>query len=290
MNVASLALEYYAIARVYQNVDALQQPKKAASATTPMAGSTFIQNVKTIARKQGNNLSWYFTTKHSALPLLAPFSILLFSPFAGQMTTYLLSAGFNSFHVAGYAHRFGHFRDFRDLAGSLVNGTHWTGKEWNLVHQLADAMSYGCCLIVLARQDACLRSDRHGHRHDCQSRRSLGFRSYDSVDHSEEVDDEHRGSFSSIEASLQNFFELCSFATTIVASRPSQFRWPVLMSCGAVYTAGIIYASFVRSRRGHLLHLSGCVEGDRKPRREPQWEYDRAVSDQRIGTPWRPDR
>jgi solute carrier family 40 (iron-regulated transporter), member 1 len=71
----------------------------------------------------------------------------------------------------------------------------------------------------------------------------------------EEVEAERRGSFAAIEASLQNVFELCSFAATIVFSRPDQFRWPVYISCGAVYLAGVLYAWFVRNRRGHLIHF-----------------------------------
>lgn len=63
-----------------------------------------------------------------------------------------------------------------------------------------------------------------------------------------------------METSWQNGFELCSYAATIIFSRPGQFQWPVLMSCLAVVSAGGLYASFVRSRRGHLLHLPMCID------------------------------
>jgi len=66
----------------------------------------------------------------------------------------------------------------------------------------------------------------------------------------------NRGAFSSIEAAWQNVFELCSYISTIIFSHPEQFQWPCLLSVIAVYTAGVIYAVFVRRRRGHLLHLS----------------------------------
>ncbi|KAK2811656.1 hypothetical protein FQN50_001999 [Emmonsiellopsis sp. PD_5] len=75
----------------------------------------------------------------------------------------------------------------------------------------------------------------------------------------EEVSPPTRGTFSSIESSFQNTFELASFAATMIFSRPDQFRYPVLMSCGAIYIAGALYAAFVRRRRGHLLHFSRCV-------------------------------
>jgi iron-regulated transporter 1 len=66
----------------------------------------------------------------------------------------------------------------------------------------------------------------------------------------------NRGAFSSVEAAWQNAFELCSYFSTVIFSRPEQFRWPGLLSVIAVYTAGVLYAAFVRKRRGHLLHLS----------------------------------
>ena len=76
----------------------------------------------------------------------------------------------------------------------------------------------------------------------------------------EEVEAQSRGLFSSIEASCQNAFELCSYATTIVFSRPDQFGGPVLISGVAAFTAAALYAWFVRLRRGHLVHLSDCVK------------------------------
>lgn len=75
-----------------------------------------------------------------------------------------------------------------------------------------------------------------------------------------EVEADRRGSFSSMEASFQNFFELCSYASTIVFARPAQFKYPIFMSCAAVLVAGTLYTKFVRDRRGHLLHLSDCLK------------------------------
>lgn len=69
-----------------------------------------------------------------------------------------------------------------------------------------------------------------------------------------------RGSFSSVEASLQNFFELCAFATTIIFPKPQQFCYPALVSLSAVYCSAILYAKFVRDHRGHLLHIPSCLK------------------------------
>ena len=68
------------------------------------------------------------------------------------------------------------------------------------------------------------------------------------------------GSFSTMESALQNVFELLSYASTIVWSQPEQFRYPVVMSCCAVACAAILYAQYVRQRRGHLLHLGPCMD------------------------------
>jgi len=83
------------------------------------------------------------------------------------------------------------------------------------------------------------------------------------------VEPNHRGAFSSLEASFQNFFELCSYASTMVFARPEQFRYPVLMSSVAVAVAGALYAGFVRKRRGHLLHVSSCINVKERRTRLP---------------------
>ncbi|KIW19890.1 hypothetical protein PV08_00465 [Exophiala spinifera] len=76
----------------------------------------------------------------------------------------------------------------------------------------------------------------------------------------ESITASHRGSFSSVEMSVQNFFELCTFATTIVFPKPAQFRYPAIISLVAVYLSAALYAKFVRDRRGHLLHMPTCLK------------------------------
>lgn len=75
----------------------------------------------------------------------------------------------------------------------------------------------------------------------------------------QEVEFDHRGAFSTVEAAFQNLFEMLSYAVTIVFSRPDQFQWPVVISVLAVYMAGGLYTSFVRKRRGHLFHAPPCT-------------------------------
>jgi solute carrier family 40 (iron-regulated transporter), member 1 len=76
----------------------------------------------------------------------------------------------------------------------------------------------------------------------------------------EEVDWASRGAFSSQEFAAQNMFEMLSFASTIVFARPEEFKIPTTVSVCAVAIAGILYAFFVRTRRGHLIHLSTCID------------------------------
>lgn len=78
------------------------------------------------------------------------------------------------------------------------------------------------------------------------------------------IDASHRGSFSATESSLQNFFELCTFAMTIIWSEPEQFKYPATVSLVAVYTAAAFYARYVRVERGHLLHLPECCTSGSK--------------------------
>lgn len=74
------------------------------------------------------------------------------------------------------------------------------------------------------------------------------------------MESDQRGSFSTQEAAWQNFFELGSYITTLAFYRLEQFRWPVLVSVIAVIAAQGLYATFVRTRRGHLVHLPFCVD------------------------------
>jgi iron-regulated transporter 1 len=73
-----------------------------------------------------------------------------------------------------------------------------------------------------------------------------------------------RGSFSAVEAALQNFFELISFAVTMVFDRPEQFQIPVYISAGATTVSAACFAKFVRQKRGHLLHTSKCFTRERR--------------------------
>lgn len=83
------------------------------------------------------------------------------------------------------------------------------------------------------------------------------------------VEPDQRGSFSATEASVQSIFELLSYASTAIFARPDQFKIPAAVSATAVVLAGLLYAFFVRQRRGHLFHASKCLKRSGRPTWQP---------------------
>lgn len=48
----------------------------------------------------------------------------------------------------------------------------------------------------------------------------------------------------------------------MIWSRPEEFKWVALVSLGAVIVSAVLYAAWVRSVRGHLVHwerIGGCA-------------------------------
>jgi solute carrier family 40 (iron-regulated transporter), member 1 len=73
------------------------------------------------------------------------------------------------------------------------------------------------------------------------------------------------------EAAWQNAFELISYATTMIFFRPTQFKWPALISVVAVVCASSAYTLYVRLRRGHLVHfeaITTCMGTSKGKQRE----------------------
>lgn len=64
-----------------------------------------------------------------------------------------------------------------------------------------------------------------------------------------------RGEFSTTETALQSMFDVLQYMSTIIFSKPGMFKYPVLMSRVSVGVALGVYASFVKKRRGHLVHI-----------------------------------
>ena len=253
MNVASVAIEYVCIEQVYRASSALiREP-----ATRRWLTALPIPS-----------LPFYF--RHSAfLPSFA-LSLLYFTvlSFSGQMITYLVSVGYTPLYVGVARTASTAFELSATWAAprlmrkiGVVRGGIWS-LSWQMIWLAAGlAWFYGqhgsavssatglavtvavsriglwgydlCAQNIVQNVSVCVSSD-------CANR--------------QEVDGDHRGSFSTVEAAFQNLFEMLSYVMTIVFSRPEQFQWPVVMSIAAVYAAGGLYACFVRRRRGHLFH------------------------------------
>ncbi|KAM0152008.1 hypothetical protein ACHAPG_007900 [Botrytis cinerea] len=64
----------------------------------------------------------------------------------------------------------------------------------------------------------------------------------------------HRSSFAGCEYSLVALFELGNYVMAILWSRQDQFRWVAVVSLMAVGVSSVVYAGWVRSVRGHLVH------------------------------------
>jgi iron-regulated transporter 1 len=254
MTLVSVLVEYWTIARVYNFVPALQASKD--SATKPTDRS-ILANIK--LSLSGTSV---YVRHRAFLPSLAlALLYLTVLAFGGQMLTYLLSLGLSS----------GLIGVLRGVSAIFEMSATWIAPRimshigpvrsgiWFINWQIL-CVSVACAFFWLDYNPtlaavgtvAAVIASRIG---------LWGFDLSAQMIVQEEVEPIHRGTFSSQEFALQNIFEMLASASTIVFPRPAQFKYPATISAGAVAVAGILYAMFVRSRRGHLLHLSKCVDG-----------------------------
>ncbi|PLB49866.1 hypothetical protein P170DRAFT_454594 [Aspergillus steynii IBT 23096] len=263
MNMASVLIEYYAIARVYQAVPDLQQPKQSSGETDPNAEpsprASPLRRVAGGMRSFLHQLRFYFCHR-ALLPSFAG-ALLYFTvlAFGGQMVTYLLSAGYNSMLIS----------IARTVSVAFEISATWIAptvmRRIGPIRSGIWFVSWQMCCLAAAMSafwtlDSRIWAASSLVAGTMLSRVGLwGFDLSVQVIVQEEVEAAYRGSFSSVEAAWQNVFELCSYATTIIFSRPDQFHWPVSISCIAVMVAGGMYAGFVRMRRGHLFHPPHCI-------------------------------
>ncbi|KAL7789675.1 Ferroportin1 domain-containing protein [Trichoderma afarasin] len=234
MNAVSILVEYFAIARVYYDVPGLQEAKEA---RPPRGESTHDQRPTTgwtnLVKQSGSD--FYFYLRHRAfLPSIAGAVLYLtVLSFAGQMVTYLLSIGYNSTQI-GIARTLSVVFEVSMLMAGIA--VFWTFETNSLL--FAGGLVGG---TILSR---------------------LGLRGFDLCVQfivQKEVKAESRGAFSSVEAAWRNGFELVAYATTIIWSRPEQFKWPSLNSVIAVAAASVAYTTYVYLTRGHLLHLDALT-------------------------------
>ncbi|OPB41530.1 iron transporter [Trichoderma guizhouense] len=271
MNAATLPIEYFTIARVYFDIPELQRTKiplqrsiisqEEPSRSSKSLYNTIYKPVVAIIKKSVQDFTLYF--KHQAfLPSIAG-AVLYFTvlSFGGQMVTYLLSSGYSSMQI-GIARTLGVIFEVLStwaapwLMGRIgpVRAGLWM-SSWQVI-----MLVVGVCIFWEFDGKDSLISASGLVGGTVLSR--LGLRGFDlcvQLIVQEEVEAENRGVFSSVEAAWQNAFELLAFASTIVFSRPEEFKWPSLISTLAVASASSAYATFVYLRRGHLLHLEALT-------------------------------
>ncbi|KAH8660335.1 Ferroporti-1 [Xylariales sp. PMI_506] len=269
MNIASVAVEYYAIARVYRQSDALQQPKLGRLQTgrersRPDADGAHQESwvmhagkyVQAILRKSASDFSVYFKHRTFLASISGALLYLTVLNFAGQMVTFLLSSGYDSMQV-GLARTLSVIFEvlatwvapwLMGIIGPVRAGLWFS--TWQLTMLAAGtAIFLACSADPLISASGIVGGT-------ILSRVGLwGFDLCVQIIVQEDVDADIRGTFSSVEASWQNAFELLSYTSTMIFSRPEQFMWPALTSLGAVALACCCFTSFVYIRRGHIIHL-----------------------------------
>ena len=273
----SVLIEYVAIARVYKAVPALAAEKR--NSTQENVSSDLWSRL----RDSISSLTAYL--RHPAfLPSFAlALLYLTVLSFSGQMITYLIAIGLHSSLIG----------ILRGVSALFEMSATWIAPRimqrigpirtgiWFLNWQLL-CVATACIFFWLDVYPALAAVGTV--TAVIASRIGLwGFDLSAQIIVQEEVEAELRGTFSSQEFAFQNVFEMLSFASTIAFAKPAQFRYPATISAAAVGVAGILYAAFVRSRRGHLVHLSRCMErhskfpgvvGQDGWRRLPQYEED----------------
>jgi len=267
LNSTAVIAEYFLIAWVYRRTPALSKPTEQHTAEplpTEDRGpccapfDDMLKNILIQARS--------YTQSHAFLPSLS-LSMLYLTvlSFSGQMITYLFAIEYprlTSIHI-GIVRTIATLLEISStfIAPALVNhiGAVRAGI-WSLSWQclcLTPAIATfwwpGSASLDLSTYLFVV----------CVILSRVGLWSFDLTAQllvQNSVDASQRGSYSATESSLQNFFELCAFAMTIIWSRPEEFRYPATISLGAVYVAAACYARFVRVERGHLLHMPSCCE------------------------------
>ncbi|KXT02903.1 hypothetical protein AC578_1806 [Pseudocercospora eumusae] len=255
MTAISVPVEYFTIARVYHKIAVLQEPKKITHHRRRSSESLW-------SRIKNSLSGTAIYLRHPAL--LPSFSLALLYltvlSFSGQMITYLVALGLSSAFIGV----------LRGITALFELSATWIAPKvtsrigpiragiwfinWEIFCVVIACaffwLDYNPTIAAIGTVSAVMAS-RIG---------LWGFDLSAQIIIQEEVEERYRGAFSSQEFALQNIFEMLAFASTIVFPDPGQFKYPATVTAGAVGLAGVLYAAFVRSRRGHLIHLCRCID------------------------------
>ncbi|KAI0885987.1 Ferroporti-1 [Annulohypoxylon maeteangense] len=294
MNIASITIEYYAIARVYYEVPALQEPKHQIedyeshlSELSNRERPNIRASVLAILKRSKADFGLYF--RHQAfLPSFAcALLYLTVLSFSGQMVTYLLSTGYTSSQI-GITRTIS--VAFEVLATWVAPWliSHIGPVRAGLWHSTMQVTMLITGLIIFWTFDASNPIISASGLVGGTILSRLGLRGFDlctQIIVQEEVEAENRGAFSSVEAAWQSVFELAAYGSTIVFFQPSQFKWPSLISITAVTAASLLYTVYVYIKRGHLIHfekIAGLCMSKEDRNRNVERGLQRILSDREI--------
>ncbi|PWW77267.1 hypothetical protein C7212DRAFT_357277 [Tuber magnatum] len=284
LNLASVGVEYFAIAGVYRIVPALQVPRTHPTSTSTST-SPGEEPIDTLPQPRSRLRSIYtpistYLHHSAALPSLA-LSILYFTVlnFGAQMVTYLLASGYTPLHISSVRGISVLFEISATWLAPLVMSYVGPirGGLWFVNWQLLCVSGAVSAFLFLENPKLAASGLILG---VTLSRIGLwGFDLCVQIIVQGEVEPGYRGSFSAMEASVQSTFELGSYAMTVMLANPAEFRYPVIVSAVAVLLAAGLFAGFVRRRRGHLVHAPACFGKFRmEARHTADGEYRRLVS------------
>lgn len=234
LTTASVLLEYFTIARVYNVVPALREHGSPA-----LKRQRSRENVITRVRDYVNKTRTYI--RHPAF--LPSFSLALLHltvlSFSGQMITYLVALGLSSSMIGV----------LRAASAIFELSATWLGPKimshigavragiWFLNWEIS-CLAVACAVLwwdfgpyaAAAGLVSAVIASRLGlWGFDLSAQMIVQEVSFVASPHiteaykNQEVEEENRGTFSSQEFALQNIFEMLAFASTIVFSKPSEF-------------------------------------------------------------------
>ncbi|KAL8861236.1 MAG: hypothetical protein Q9178_002452 [Gyalolechia marmorata] len=271
-SLASVTVEYFAIAQVYHAVPELARPLEATELSDHIMEPADAQDTSTPNQKpglehilayiNGSFSSWYSYLRSPVLLASLSLCILYLTvlSFNAQMITYLLASGFTATWVSV----------FRLISVVVELAATWAGPmlmsqigptrsglwfiTWQSVCATLGVALFSTAALELRMRNIALISGVIMSR--------IGLWGFDlSVQFlvQEEVASVSRSQFSATEAALQNLFEMLSFATTSIFAKPVQFQYPALISVGATMVANLCFTTYVKQIRGHLFHKSRCL-------------------------------
>ncbi|KAI0382232.1 hypothetical protein F5Y04DRAFT_253290 [Hypomontagnella monticulosa] len=274
MNLSSVFVEYMCIEKVFRMVPTLRRSRPSQSRearsgrdSSPRSSRTSFERVRRMVSEilMIPSLKLYFS--HPAVIPSFALSLLYMTvlAFSGQMLTYLLASGINLWQI-GIIRAVSTIFELSAtwIAPRLMKrvGILRTGLwsiNWQMIW-LAAALSWFFYYYSHGYPSTSLAPAIGLAVAVALSRVGLwGFDLSAQNIVQDEVQDDRRGIFSTVETSFQNLFDLLAWSLTIIWSNPADFQWPVITSIGAVYAAGGLYAYFLRQRRGHLVHPPQCL-------------------------------